>query len=190
MDINEYKENLTKHEFNDLIDMYRNINKDEHPERYELLVKEISLRNEQTAADEHDDNQSVFDAILNGPKDIISAERVVYLVAYYLIFIISLPIAIAVYGYLTGSIDDLFLYLQEPVTIIIMAIDAIVVFFFYMKKMWAVITIVVFRLITLGYLLIFLGERPGGLAILEILLLFTAIRAIHFINTNKDQIQL
>jgi len=126
-----------------------------------------------------------MEAMFQGPKDVVMAQRIVKVTVYVSLFIICLTAAFAISGFYQTSSDNTMQYLMDPWSLFDVLLMSTFTFFLYKRKLWAAICLVVHQILNLVIIYIDLGKLPGAIAIFKLALFVSAIRAIYLINKER-----
>jgi ABC-type microcin C transport system permease subunit YejE len=131
-------------------------------------------------------SQNLFDALFQGPKDVVMANRVVQVAVYVSLFMALVTAIVAVLGFYQTSEDPHIQYFLDPWMSIDVVLMLFLTFFLYKRKLWAAICLVVYQIINVVVVYIDLNRLPGALFILKMALFVSAATSIHLINKEKE----
>jgi|GEM_PF-2372181 hypothetical protein len=133
-------------------------------------------------------SQNFIEAMFQGPKDLIMAQKVVKVTVYVSLVITLLTAALAISGLFQTSSDPTLQYLMDPWSLFDVVLMLVFTFFLYKRKLWAPIALVVHQVLSLLIIYIDLNKLPGMLAIFKLVLFISAIRAVHLINNESKKV--
>ncbi|WP_298445766.1 hypothetical protein [uncultured Ferrimonas sp.] len=129
-------------------------------------------------------SQNFMEALFQGPKDVVMAQKIVKVAVYVSLFIAIFTASFAIAGLYQTSSDTTWQYIMDPWSLFDVFLMLIFTYFLYKRKLWASICIVVHQVLNLVIIYLDLGRFPGAIAMFKLILFISAIRAIRLINQD------
>ncbi|MGI2169103.1 hypothetical protein ACROAE_02690 [Shewanella sp. MF05960] len=130
-------------------------------------------------------SQKFFEAVIQGPNNIESANHIIKTTTWVSIFVIAITAAFAIFGFFQASTDETLNYLLDPWLLVDVVLMSIFTFYLYKRKLWAPIALAVHQLFGIVIMYIDLEKFPGVIVIFKLLLFVGAARSIYFINNYQ-----
>ena len=132
-------------------------------------------------------SQNFIEAMVQGPKDIVMAQRIVKVTVYVSLVVTLLTAVFAILGFYQTSKDAALQYLLDPWSLFDVLLMLVCTFFLYKRKLWAAIVLAIHQLLSLIILYIDLDKLPGAIALLKLALFVSAVRAVYLINKEHKK---
>ena len=126
--------------------------------------------------------QKFFEAVIQGPNNIESANQVIKTATWLSVIIVGITAAFAISGFFQSSSNDALNYFLDPWLLVDVVLMSIFTFYLYKRKIWAPIALAAHQILGMVVMYIDLEKFPGIFAVFKIILYVGAARSIYFIN--------
>ena len=129
-------------------------------------------------------SQGVFSAIFTGPKDQVVALKIKNIVFWFALVTNLFAASLAIAGYFLSSENEKLQDILNPLNLVPIFFNFVLIYFFYKRKTAAAIILLVLAIIDTAAIYFVYDKLPGAISALKLVLYMSGLQALMFINSG------